>query len=238
MKRRTIKQRVITLCLLLPFAGAPAWTDDQSGLPFQDESLHYTVNWPSGLTLGEATLTAHRAAGEWNLDLTLDAGIPGLRIADRFHSVTRPDFCSVQLNREISHGARKTSETTVFDHDKGLAHRTSLNGGSSDLLIPTHCAWDALAFLYVARRALAQGIAPQGHQVYLGPAYMIGLESKGAQTVTVGGKPEVSDRIAVSVKGPGSSSNFEMFFARDSARTPLLARIPSSLGTISLELSR
>jgi Protein of unknown function (DUF3108) len=233
-----MKHQVITLSLLLPFLGTPARTDDQSGLPFQDESLRYTVNWPSGLSLGEATLTAHRTGSEWNLDLTLDAGVPGLRIADRFHSVTRLDFCSVQLNREISHGARKTRETTVFDHDKGLAHRTSLNGGSSDLPIPTRCAWDALAFLYVTRRALAQGIVPQVHQVYLGPAYTIGLDLMGQQTVTVGGKAEMSDRIAVSVKGPASSSSFEMFFARDTARTPLVARIPSGLGTISLELSR
>ena len=233
-----MKHRLITLCLLLPLLGTPARTEDQSGLPFQDESLHYTVNWPSGLSLGEATLTAHRAAEEWNLDLTLDAGIPGLRIADRFHSVTRPDFCSVQLNREISHGAHKTNETTVLDHHSGLAHRTSLNGGSSDLLLPTHCAWDALAFLYVARRALAQGRVPPGHEVYLGPIYTIGLYNKGEQTITVGGKPASSDRIAVSVKGPASTSNFEIFFLRDAARTPLLARIPSSLGTISLELSR
>ena len=45
--------------------------------------------------------------------------------------------------------------------------------------------------------------------------------------------------MAVScVKGSASSSNFELFFARDAARTPLMVRIPSSLGTISLELSR
>jgi hypothetical protein len=191
------------------------------------------------LSLGEATLTAHRAADEWNLDLTLDAGIPGLRMADRFHSVTQPNFCSVQLNREMSQGARKTSETTVFDYRNGLMHRSSLNGGgTSDAPISPHCAWDGLAFLFVTRRALAQGIAPQGHQVYLGPVYTIGLDYTGEQTVTVGGKPAASDRIAVSVKGPASTSNFEIFFARDATRTPLLARIPSSLGTISLELSR
>jgi Protein of unknown function (DUF3108) len=233
-----MKRPFISLCLLLPLLGAPARTDDQSGLPFQDESLHYTVNWPSGLSLGEATLTAHRAAGGWDLELTLDAGVPGLRIADRFNSVTRPDLCSVQLNREISQGARKSSEKTVFDYQNGVAHRTSVNGGSSDLLMPTHCAWDALAFLYVARRALGQGGVPPPHQIYLGPAYSIGLEYTGEQTIAVAGKPALSDRVAVSVKGPASSSNFELFFARDAARTPLVARIPSSLGTISLELSR
>jgi hypothetical protein len=234
-----MKRCLINLCLLLPLLGAPAWTDDLSGLPFQDESLHYNVNWPSGLSLGEATLTAHRGAGEWNLDLTVDAGIPGLRIADRFHSVTRPDLCSIELDREVQHGARKTSEKTAFDYQNGVAHRTSLRGGgASDEPISPHCAEDALAFLFEARRMLGQGGLAQGSKIFLGPAYSIHLEKGGEQTVTVGGKTEVSDRIAVSVKGPASSSNFELFFARDAARTPLMVRIPSSLGTISLELSR
>jgi hypothetical protein len=234
-----MKYRVVPFCLLLPVLGVPAVAADPTGLPFQDESLHYSVNWPSGLSLGEANLTAHRAAAGWDFDLTLDAGVPGLRIADHFHSVTQPNFCSIELDREISHGARKTSEKTVFDYQNGTAHRSSLNGGgSSDVPIPTHCALDGLAFLFEARRVLQQGGLAQGSKIFLGPAYSIHLENAGEQTVTVGGKPAVSDRIAVSVKGPASSSTFEMFFARDAARTPLVARIPSSLGTISLELSR
>jgi hypothetical protein len=227
------------LCLLLPFLGAPARPADQGVLPFQDESLHYIVNWPSGLSLGEANLTAHRGATGWDFELTLDAGIPGLRIEDRFHSVTRPDLCSIELDREIHQGARKTSEKTVFDYQNSVAHRTSLNGGgSSDDPMPSHCAEDALAFLFEARRVLGQGSLVQGSKIYLGPAYAIHLEKSGEQTVTVGGKPAVSDRVAVSVKGPTSTANFELFFARDAARTPLVVRIPSSLGTISLELSR
>jgi len=189
--------------------------------------------------LGEASLTAHRGAGGWDLELTLEAGIPGLRIADRFHSVTRPDLCSVELDREVHHGARKTSEKTVFDYQNGLAHRTSLNGGgSSDVPMPAHCASDALAFLFEARRVLGQGSLPQPKVVFLGPAYSIHLENAGEETITLGGKPQVSDRVAVSIKGPASSSNFEIAFARDAARTPVRARIPSSVGTISLELSR
>jgi hypothetical protein len=218
--------------------GVPVVAADQSAFPPGDESLHYTINWPSGLSLGEANLSAHRTAGGWDLELTLDAGIPGLRIADRFHSVTRPDLCSIELDREIAQGVRKTSEKTVFDYQNGVAHRTSLSGGgSSDDPISTQCAEDALAFLFQARRVLKQGGLAEGSKIYLGPTYAIHLENGGEQTVTLGGKPAAADRIAVSVKGR-SSSNFELFFARDAARTPLLARIPSSLGTISLELSR
>jgi len=236
-----MKRFVITLCLLVPFVGAPGRAADPVTFPPGDESLHYSVNWPSGLALGEANLSAHRTAGGWDLELTLDAGIPGLRIADRFHSVARPDLCSLELDREIVQGARKAGEKTVFDYENGVAHRTSLNGGgTSDDAIPPSCAEDALAFLFEARRVLRQGGLAQGSKIFLGPAYSIHLENRGEQTITVGGKPAVSDRIAVSFRrltGTAPGSNFEMFFARDAARTPLMARIPSSLGIISLELS-
>lgn len=237
-KRGALRRRVVTLCLLVPLTAGLGLPADRSGFPLQDELLRYSVNWPSGLNLGEASLTAHHGDSGWDLELTLDAGIPGLRIADRFHSSTDSNFCSLQFSREMSHGARKTSEKTVFDYQNGVAHRASLNGGgTSDVPIPARCANDALAFLFVARRALGQGTVPPAQQIFLGPAYSIRLEYLGEQTVTVAGKPASSDKVAVSVKGPASSSNFEMFFARDVARTPLLARMPSSLGTISLELS-
>jgi hypothetical protein len=48
----------------------------------------------------------------------------------------------------------------------------------------------------------------------------------------------VTDHIQASVKGPKSDWSFEIFFARDAARTPLLIRVPFTLGSFSLELIR
>jgi hypothetical protein len=42
----------------------------------------------------------------------------------------------------------------------------------------------------------------------------------------------------VTVQGPASEITFEMFFARDAARTPLVIRVPLSPGMFSLELAR
>jgi hypothetical protein len=64
------------------------------------------------------------------------------------------------------------------------------------------------------------------------------LEYKDAQTVKVHGLDAEADRVLVTVKGPASQTAFEMFFARDAARTPLVVRVPLSLGTLSLELAR
>jgi len=212
-------------------------SDAPTGFPFQDETLRYEVDWPSGLSLGDASLTAHRAGENWDLAMSLDASIPGFPIADRFRSVTNAGQCSSEFERGTSHGAKKANEKTTFDYKQGRAFRATRDGGKSEVTIGS-CARDALAYLYYARRELGQGrVAPQ-QDVFFGSSYSVHLEYTGAQTVTVGEKPAVTDRVAVSFRGPASNASFEIFFARDAARTPLLVRVPSNLGTIIMELVR
>jgi hypothetical protein len=47
-----------------------------------------------------------------------------------------------------------------------------------------------------------------------------------------------ADRILATIKGPTSNLTVEIFFARDAARTPLLAHIPLTLGSFTVELIR
>lgn len=213
----------------------------QTGFPFQDESLRYSVNWPSGLSLGEATFTAHRGAGGWDLEMGIEAGVPGFAVADKFHSSVTADLCSTAFARDTSHGSRKAREKTTFDQAAGVAHRATevpAGGGESDFNIGS-CARDAMAFLYYSRRELGQGRVPPAQQVYFGAAYSVHMEYTGAQSITIGeSRPVVTDRLVVSVTGPKSATSFEAFFARDAARTPLLVKVPFGVGTISMELVR
>ena len=48
-------QSLILFAALLMAAAAHA----QTGFPFTNETLKYSINWPSGLSLGEATFSAH-----------------------------------------------------------------------------------------------------------------------------------------------------------------------------------
>ncbi len=48
-----------------------------SGFPWQNESLRYSINWQSGLSLGEATLGAHKSDKGWEFEATVNAGVPG-----------------------------------------------------------------------------------------------------------------------------------------------------------------
>jgi len=57
------------------------------------EILHYSIDWPSGLSLGEASLRSDRT-GEgtastpgWEFELNLDASVPGFAIRDQYQAL-------------------------------------------------------------------------------------------------------------------------------------------------------
>ena len=244
MKRihlQRIHPLILATIAALPLAAAePALT----GFPFTDETLHYSLNWPSGLSLGTASLTARKTSGGWSFNVALDAAVPGFAIADKFRASAgpTPELCSAELARDFSHGGKKTRAKITFDQKAGTAHRVTMvpdEGGESNLNIPS-CARDAVAFAYYARKELGQGRVPQPQQVFLGAGYSVRMDYTGAQNITLGEskEPIVTDHVAVTVKGPKADFVFEVFFARDAARRPLVVKIPLSLGMLSLELVR
>ena len=238
--------RYAALVLLL-FVALAVRLRAQDGAPPSGESLVYNVNWPSGLSLGEIQLKAAEVDGtevdgtegsgeRWNLEFTLDAAIPGFTVADRYRSLTTSEFCSIQFDKQVSHGKKTGREQTRFDPQAGSATRQTVDGGSSRLQTGT-CARDALAFLYHLRRELAQGRLPPPQTVYFGAPYQVRLEFAGRQRLTIGDEQLEADRIRATLKGPASETVFEMFFAQDSTRRPVLIRAPLPLGLFSMELA-
>ncbi len=227
---------LLPVCLLLA-AAAPA---AQSGTPSAGETLTYDVNWPSGLSLGEAQIKAVPASGAgpgagWDLSMSIDAAIPGFSVADRFRSSVGPDFCSLEFDKQISHGKRATHERVTFDPATGSAKRETIKGGHSQLSLPP-CAKDALAFLHFLRRELAEGRLPASQTVVFGAEYKLRLEHAGRLRVKAGGGEFETDRIKVAATGPASETSIEIYFAQDKTRRPLLIRVPLALGSFSMEL--
>ncbi|MGE5648010.1 MAG: DUF3108 domain-containing protein [Acidobacteriota bacterium] len=209
----------------------------EPAVPFRDESLHYTVNWPSGLSLGEAQMQASRKDAQWSFAFSLDAAVPGFAASDTYSSVAAGDFCSTELNKRFTHGKRRGDETTTFDAQAGKAVRQTLKGGQSEVQIPA-CPRDALSFLYYVRRELADGRLPGPQTVYFGAPYQVRLEFGGRERVNVNDRPENAERIVASLKGPASQTTVELFFALDRARTPLVVRVPLAAGKFTMELVR
>jgi hypothetical protein len=222
------------LCLV---STAPA----QTGFPFQNEALHYTINYASGLSLGDANLSAHKNAKGWDFTVSLDAAVAGFNVKDKYSSSMVGGYCSTELERDTIHGAKTTREKTTFDQEKQTAHRQTEfpnDGGYSDLSTGP-CGRDAISFLYFARKELGQGRVPPPQVVYFGGPYTVTQSYTGAQNITLADKkPEVTDHLVFHVKGPKSDFSVEVFYARDAARTPLLIKIPQAVGNLTMELVR
>ncbi|MBI3694242.1 MAG: DUF3108 domain-containing protein [Acidobacteria bacterium] len=235
----------IALCLIAAGSlawcqsAAPARSSGASGVtPFaRGEVLNYSVNWPSGLGLGEAQMKAGGGEPGWEFDFTIDAGLPGLDIKDRYHSRADSQLCSERLEKELAHGPRKTKETVAYDQQKRQAVRQTAGGGKSEIALPD-CAKDALSYLYFLRRELANGRVPQAQAVNFGASYQVTATYSDSRQVEVGGARQQADRVQISFRGPASSHTFEILFGRDAARTPLVVRVPFTLGTFTLELVR
>lgn len=228
----------VTITAALCLAGAaPA----QTGFPFQTEALHYTINYSSGLSLGEATLTAHKTSTGWDFTIAVDANVAGFRLKDQYDSSMSSNYCSTELKRDTVHGSKTYKEKTTFDQEKQTARRVTEfpnDGGISNLNTGT-CARDAIAFSYFARKELGQGRVVPPEWVYFGSAYLIQAKYTGEEIITLADKkPEKSDHLVFSVKGPKSEFTVEVNYARDAARTPLRIKIPQTAGTLSLELVR
>ena len=222
------------LCLL---PAAPA----QTGFPFQNESLHYTINYSSGLSLGDANLSAHKTAKGWDFTVSLDAAVAGFSLKDKYTASMEGAYCSTQFTRDTIHASKSNKEKTTFDQEKQTARRQTefpSDGGYSDLSTGA-CGRDAISFLYFARKELGQGRVPPPQVVYFGSPYTVSQAYTGAQNITLADKkPELTDRLVFTVKGPKSEFTVEVFYARDAARTPLLIKIPQAVGTLSMELVR
>lgn len=228
---------LIAACLAVAQTSAPPPKAPPE--PFADESLRYSVNWPSGLSLGEAQFLARRTGDRWRFALSLDAAVPGFIVSDSYQSTAVKDFCSVEFVKTSTHGQKKASERTTFDAQKGIATRQTLinDGGKSEVSAPG-CARDALSFFYYLRRELGQGRLPPPQTVFFGAPYQLKLEYGGTQTIRVNDRPVEAERLRASLKGPASETSFELFFARDAVRTPLMIRVPFAAGVFSLELMR
>ena len=88
------------------------------------------------------------------------------------------------------------------------------------------------------RRGASRGRLPAPLAVLFGSACHARLEHTGAPTIPVNEVLTQSDRLVCTMKGPASEIQFEVFFARDAARTPLLVRAPFAIGNFSMELLR
>jgi hypothetical protein len=217
-------------------AAAPAAT--AGAAPFaRGEALNFSVNWPSGLSLGEAQMKAGGGEPGWDFEFSIDASLPGFDVRDHYHSIADGSFCSARLEKNVTHGARKTKERVSYDQARHQAKRETDGGGGAEVSVNA-CVKDGLTFLYYLRRELAAGRLPPPQTINFGSPYEVSVTYGGTSSVEISGTTEKADRITVDLRGPASTHSFEILVARDKARTPLEVRVPFAMGTFALQLTR
>ena len=108
------------LLLLLLIASAGAAEKTVSGAPTfpAEEQLTYNINWPTGLSLGEASLHTVRRKTETGIriesEFRLDASVPGFQVLDQYRAAAGEDYCSTELSKTYQHGKRHSEETSTF----------------------------------------------------------------------------------------------------------------------------
>jgi hypothetical protein len=214
----------------LSFAATPPALN---GFPFTDEDLNYSVAWPGGANLGEGHLHAKHSGADWNFTLTLDARIPGFAVKDTYRSDTVGDLCSASFDRSTTHGSHVIKEKQTIDRDRSTATRT----GSVEIPVPS-CVKDALAYLFYSRREMGQGRVPAAQPILFGGLFDIRADYVGAPMISVNEKQEQSDKLTCTIKLKGGEYSFDVYYARDPARTPLLITVPLAMGKFSMELIR
>ncbi len=221
-------------------AGAAAEAAKSAAPQNKSETLHFSVNWPSGLSLGEGELSSvYTSSGTWSFSMKVDAALPGFPLAESAQSTAGKDLCSVELTKESTRGRRKTTEKTTFDPSKLTATRRTVtnDGGKTEYRIPG-CARDAMSFVQFIRRELAAGRLPQPQQVYYGAPYQTRVQYVGTQSVRSGNEMVEADKLTASIKGPASELTVELLFRRDPTRTPLSVTIPVTIGKFTVEFDR
>lgn len=222
------------LRLLVGFLAISAWA---AGSPRQ-EHIRYVVNWPTGLSLGEGELRASRENGNWKLEFSLDASVPGFDVKDRFRSIATEALCSVFLEKDSKHGSRKRKETTTFSPATSTAVRRTENGGGKSEFATPACAHDALTYLFRVRDELNRGRTPAPQQIFFGAAYDIRMKLIGGKRIMISEAPVDTDHFRFTVKGQASLVEFDAYFTRDDSRTLALVKVPFAMGTFSLEWVR
>ena len=150
-------------------------------VPAHAETLHYVINWPSGLSLGEATLTfgvqttaGKRAERQYRaVDRPIWISTPAFRaLPSRTTTLRQPKakmgrICVQQSSiRPSSAAARKSEETVTFDQDQHTVTRETHVEAAAARAMSTYPLARATRSRssQFARKELAQGRWPRSNR--------------------------------------------------------------------------
>ncbi len=179
--------------------------------------------------------------GGWHFEMNYTAGGAGLSLR---RQLSRPRHRGSLLHRAeppIAHGAKKVTEKTTFDQERQPCRAPHPEpGGRRQERIRHSRLRPRRAHLPVpgaARNGAGQS-APRGKGLLRQRLRCTAAVHRRAWISRWAGRPKPPTTWTSSSRDRPAMSPSRSSYARDAARTPLLFKVPVSLGTLSLELVR
>ena len=234
MNRLRLAAIGMTGCLLLV---VPASVRAQSAdfAPFEGERLVYRLLWPSGIPLGEAVFEVSSDGDEVHFQVSLEARLPQYRFNSTFSAVAaREGLCSLQFHQKIEEGKQTSEESMEFDQKTHRVRR--IRGRNTTTETIPECARDPLTFLYYVRSRTAAGEPVESSRIHYGKDIALKLGRREAGTVVAGGSQKQGEKLEVGFPVRDGERTVEVWFSSDSARTPILFTVPTTLADFKAEL--
>ena len=123
-------------------------------------TLHYNINWPSGLSLGEGDLIA--SVRRRGLVIFVQSGrcSSGIHSFEAAKSTATATGLLNRVDKDVHARQAEGEEKTTFDSAKIDCHAQNESGRQVGTY-PPPCAKDALGFPFLLRHELASGRLPQ-----------------------------------------------------------------------------
>jgi hypothetical protein len=169
------------------------------------------------------------------LEATVEAELPFKRVRYSFSSVAaQKGLCSLQFRQTVAEGDRSWEESVDFDQASHQAQWTR-NHQTTTVSIP-ECARDPLTYLYYFRGELASGRVPAWRTLAPGTHFDMDVEPRGPETATVAGQKRLAEKYLLTFSTRKGDVAIELWVGKDSARQPLLVRMPFPVAVFSAEL--
>jgi hypothetical protein len=200
----------------------------------EGEKLVFEIFWPSGVSMGEATLEAKSIKDNLYFSAVAEVGLPQGRILYKYSSIASPDLCSREFRQSVERPGKFWEEITKFDADTGKA--TISRDGRSREVSAAKCSRDPLALLYYYRAQAAAGKKASSETLFLGAPLSLRIEAKGKEQIKIKQTERRGEHYKVAYPSAAGERSLELWLSDSPAQTPIAVRLPLPLATFSAEL--
>jgi hypothetical protein len=243
-----IRPRAATLAgvvLAIATAVAPrAAAQDARALPFAvGEELTYKVYF-GRLPVGSARMRVEgvetvRGRPAYHISFSIDGGIPGFRVHDRYESwMDTATLSSLRFRQQIAEGGYKKDATYEIYPERALFQKVSTNPGDT-LSASVHDPLDDGSFIFAVRAADVRAGETRRFDRYFradrNPVVLTGLRR---DTVKVGAGRFAATVIRPTIKTKGifaEGGDAQIWFSDDAHRYPV--QLKSKFAKVSMTLS-